>query len=201
MGLPNPQTPFWSPDSQSIGFFADFQLTWINIASGTVQTLARTGVDGGTWNRDGAILFPTADGLFRVSATGDDVPSSVLLDTPGLPTFPSFLPDGQHFLFYIRGREGGVYLGQLGAAETRHLIDADARAVFLPPNTRLFVRSDWALAYYRQQRARGHSHHRALRALGAKWLKIIFAMQARHAPYDENSHVAMMARQQCRQVA
>ena len=62
-------------------------------------------------------------------------------------------------------------------------------------------RSDWALAYYRQQRARGHSHHRALRALGAKWLKIIFAMRARHAPYDENSHLAMMARQQCRQVA
>ena len=62
-------------------------------------------------------------------------------------------------------------------------------------------RSDWALAYYRQQRARGHSHHRALRALGAKWLKIIFAMRARHAPYDENAHLAMMARQQCRQVA
>ena len=62
-------------------------------------------------------------------------------------------------------------------------------------------RSDWALAYYRRQRARGHSHHRALRALGAKWLKIIFAMQARQAPYDENAHLAMMARQQCRQVA
>ena len=62
-------------------------------------------------------------------------------------------------------------------------------------------RSDWALAYYRQQRARGHSHHRALRALGAKWLKIIFAMRARHASYDENAHVVMMARQQCRQVA
>ena len=62
-------------------------------------------------------------------------------------------------------------------------------------------RSDWALAYYRQQRARGHGHHRALRALGAKWLKIIFAMQARQAPYDENAHLAMMARQQCRQVA
>ena len=35
------------------------------------------------------------------------------------------------------------------------------------------------LAYYRRQRARGHSHHRALRPLGAEWLKIIFAMQAR----------------------
>ena len=62
-------------------------------------------------------------------------------------------------------------------------------------------RSDWALAYYRQQRARGHGHHRALRALGAKWLKIIFVMWVRQIPYDENHHLAMMARQQCRQVA
>ncbi|MBI4588137.1 MAG: nucleotidyltransferase domain-containing protein [Candidatus Rokubacteria bacterium] len=32
-------------------------------------------------------------------------------------------------------------------------------------------RSDWARAYYDQQRERGHRHRRALRALGAKWLR------------------------------
>jgi hypothetical protein len=41
--------------------------------------------------------------------------------------------------------------------------------------------SGWARAYY-DQRARGHSHRQALRALGAKWLKIIFVMWQRHAP-------------------
>jgi hypothetical protein len=45
--------------------------------------------------------------------------------------------------------------------------------------------STWARAYYDQQRARGHSHRQALRALGAKWLKIIFVMWERHVPYDE----------------
>src|SRR5213594_2373204 len=35
-------------------------------------------------------------------------------------------------------------------------------------------RSEWAKAFYRDQRARGHNHPQALRALGAKWLKIIF---------------------------
>ena len=63
------------------------------------------------------------------------------------------------------------------------------------------TRSEWAKAYYRRQRTRGHSHHRALRALGAKWLKIIFVMWQRQIPYDETHHLAMMARQQCRQVA
>ena len=62
-------------------------------------------------------------------------------------------------------------------------------------------RSEWALAYYRQQRARGHGHHRALRALGAKWLKILFVMWAHQTPYDETRHLATMARQHLRQAA
>jgi len=61
--------------------------------------------------------------------------------------------------------------------------------------------SEWARAYYTQQRARGHSHHQAVRALGAKWLKIIFVLWRRQVPYDETSHLAMIARQQLRQVA
>jgi len=59
--------------------------------------------------------------------------------------------------------------------------------------------SEWARAYYDQQRARGHAHRQALRALGAKWLKIIFVMWQRQVPYDEQHHLAMMTRQQLRQ--
>src|SRR5262249_34681921 len=43
--------------------------------------------------------------------------------------------------------------------------------------------SAWARAYYDRQRARGHSHRQALRALGAKWLKIIFVMWQRQVAY------------------
>jgi transposase len=62
-------------------------------------------------------------------------------------------------------------------------------------------RCEWANKYYRDQRAKGHSHHQALRALGAKWLKIIFVMWRDHKPYDENFHLANIARQQMRQAA
>jgi hypothetical protein len=55
---------------------------------------------------------------------------------------------------------------------------------------------EWARAYYDQQRARGHSHHQALRALGAKWVKIIFVLWERQVPYDEQYHLATMTRQQ-----
>ncbi|MBW1764148.1 MAG: IS110 family transposase [Deltaproteobacteria bacterium] len=46
-------------------------------------------------------------------------------------------------------------------------------------------RSQWANAYYKAQRDRGHSHRQALRALGAKWLKIIYVMWRDQVPYDE----------------
>ncbi|HYB72698.1 MAG TPA: IS110 family transposase [Candidatus Sulfotelmatobacter sp.] len=59
--------------------------------------------------------------------------------------------------------------------------------------------SEWARAYYDRQRAGGHRHNHALRALGAKWLKILFVMWRDHVPYDENCHLAAMARHQLRQ--
>jgi hypothetical protein len=58
--------------------------------------------------------------------------------------------------------------------------------------------SDWARAYYDAQRARGHRHRHAVRALGAKWLKIIFVMWQRQVAYDEQHHLATMARQALR---
>jgi transposase len=61
--------------------------------------------------------------------------------------------------------------------------------------------SEWAKLYYRGQRDKGHSHPQALRALGAKWLKIIFVMWRDHKPYDENYHLASIARQKMRQAA
>lgn len=61
--------------------------------------------------------------------------------------------------------------------------------------------SEWAKTYYREQRSKGHTHHRAIRALGAKWLKIIFVLWKDHKPYDENYHLANITRQRMRQAA
>jgi len=72
----------------------------------------------------------------------------------------------------------------------RHVVD---QLAFLSLRT-----SEWARAYYDAQRARGHGHRHALRALGAKWLKIVFLMWQRQVPYDESHHLATMARQALR---
>jgi hypothetical protein len=60
---------------------------------------------------------------------------------------------------------------------------------------------EWAKLYYREQKAKGHTHTEELRALGAKRLKIIFVMWRDHKPCDENHHLANIARQKMRQAA
>src|SRR5262249_24376851 len=73
----------------------------------------------------------------------------------------------------------------------RHVVD---QAAYLS-----LLSTPWARAYYDQQRPRGHGHRQGLRALGAKWLKIIFVMWQRQVPYDERYHLATMTRQRLQQ--
>jgi transposase len=51
-------------------------------------------------------------------------------------------------------------------------------------------RSGWAREFYDSQRARGKGHHAALRALGNRWLEILWHCLHRRVLYDEAVHVA-----------
>jgi len=139
--------PFWSPDSRSIGFFADGKLKRIDIDGGTVHRLA-SAINGrsGAWNRDGTILFAPSgvSSLFSISASGGEPAAVTRLEPPqqGSHGFPQFLPDGGHFLYSVQGNSDirGVYIGQLGGSEARHLLDADTSAVYVSSGQLLFVR-------------------------------------------------------------
>ena len=52
------------------------------------------------------------------------------------------------------------------------------------------ARSGWAQAYFYQQLARGHSRSRAYRALGNRWLSVIWKLWQTGESYDEARHVA-----------
>jgi transposase len=54
--------------------------------------------------------------------------------------------------------------------------------------------SFWARAYYEQQRARGKSHHAAVRALAFKWVRIIFRCWQQRTPYDEVQYLESLRR-------
>ena len=133
--------PFWSPDSRSIGFFADTQLKRIDLETGAIQTLG-VGTFGGAWNSDETILF-TADPsspLYRIPAAGGQ-PYAVTETNAQTANhrFPQLLPDGRHFIYYATGTAPGIYVGQLDSHETRRLVDADA-AKYTESGYLLFVR-------------------------------------------------------------
>ena len=97
--------PFWSHDSRMIGFFADGKLKKVDAKGGPSFTLcdAPNG-RGGTWNKEGTILFSpsSTSELFRVPAAGGVAKSVTVLDSTESETshrWPSFLPDGEHFLY------------------------------------------------------------------------------------------------------
>jgi Tol biopolymer transport system component len=144
--------PFWSPDSRSLGFFAQAKLKRIDIAAGSVQTLAdATAGRGGAWTDDGTILFaPQAGPIFRIAATGGERAPLTAVDAPppGSHRFPQLLPDGRHFLYYTTGTAPtrGVYVGFLDGSTGRRLVDADAAAVYVPSGWLLFVRERTLLA-------------------------------------------------------
>ncbi len=111
-GAENAYFPFWSPDSRSVGFFADGKLKRVDASGGAILTVcdAERGV-GGTWNREGTILFAPAptSSLYRVAAGGGKPVPVTKLDASRRETahrYPQFLPDGRHFL-YMAGNLGG----------------------------------------------------------------------------------------------
>ena len=116
--------PFWSPDGRSIGFFADRKLKVLELSAGTVRVLCDAGLGGGgTWNRDGVIVFAPESGvaspvgLMRVQASGgDSKPLTTLEDGRGLHAWPHFLPDGRHYLYTRVELAGEAFPAKLSAA-------------------------------------------------------------------------------------
>jgi transposase len=52
----------------------------------------------------------------------------------------------------------------------------------------------WARAFYKQQRARGHSHHEAIRTLAYRWIRILYACWTNRTVYDEAHYLQQLAR-------
>ena len=157
-GTENSSFPFWSPDSRFIGFFAEGKLKKIDASGGPPQTICDApGNRGGTWNRDGVILFASVNSpLYRVPASGG-VPTPVTQFEPSRGEdshrWPFFLPDGRHFLYHVAsfgsgGQEEkmGIYVRSLDSKEESFLLRANSTVAYAAPGYLLFFRDGNLLA-------------------------------------------------------
>jgi len=104
-GTENARHPFFSPDGQWIGFFADGKLKKISVQGGGAVTLCDAVNDrGGSWSEDGTIVF-TPDNraaLSVVSSAGGMPQSLTTLDgqaSEATQRWPQVLPAGKAVLF------------------------------------------------------------------------------------------------------
>jgi Tol biopolymer transport system component len=137
--------PFWSPDSGSIGFFADGQLKTVRAAGGLVQPLCDVRLPrGATWNHDDVIVFAAADtgGVFRVPASGGSPVPLTNAKPAGEASwyrFPSFLADGRRFLVSVFPLNE-IWLGSIDSGSMTRLFAADSQAQATPSGEVFFVR-------------------------------------------------------------
>lgn len=149
------RTPFWSPDSRFVAFGAAGKLKKIDAAGGLIQTLCEAPVSGGgTWNRNGVILFAPDwySPIYRVPADGG-VPTAVTSLDPARQetghSFPFFLPDGNHFLYVVRSRiaeNDGIWAGSLDGKVSKRVLATFTSAQYAPPGYFLFERDGALLA-------------------------------------------------------
>jgi serine/threonine protein kinase/Tol biopolymer transport system component len=140
--------PFWSPEGNFIGFFAGGKLKKIAANGGPTETIGDAGDLGGTWNRDGDIVFSNGNRfpLYRISAEGGVSEPITTLDTSrgeNSHRHPQFLPDGRHFLYLARSSQPehtAIYVGSLDSNDVKRVMTAQTNAFYSPPGYLLFVR-------------------------------------------------------------
>jgi Tol biopolymer transport system component len=147
-GTESASDPFWSPDGQWLAFFARGKLKKVAVDRGTpVDICNASEARGGSWGRAGTIVFTPHlidHPVYRVSAAGGGPEPVTRLDEShgdNSHRWPVFLPDGVHFLYFIRSPEDGrrgIYIGRADRrAETpgARLIESEYDASYVPSDS------------------------------------------------------------------
>jgi serine/threonine protein kinase len=160
--VPLPETagahyPFWSPDGKFIGFFAGGKLKKIAAEGGPVQVIcdAPSG-RGGTWAADGTILLvpDIYSPISKVASAGGTPTPVTSLDRNHDVThrWPSFLPDGRHFIYVSRRKEAGgnelasVVASSLDSPAPKRIIDNASNPSYSAPGWLVFSRGESLMA-------------------------------------------------------
>lgn len=138
LGTEGAYSPFWSPDSKSIAFFAEGKLRRVDLSAPAPITICNVLIGrGGTWTNDGRILFADlATAILQVPATGGMPTPFTKLDTAdgdAANYWPQALPGG-NFLYLAQSAKpdgSAVYAASLANPDHRvRLVTSDTNAIY-----------------------------------------------------------------------
>ncbi len=156
-GTEGAETPFFSPDGQSVGFFAEGRLKRVSLSGGAPLTLCTVAsARGASWAPDDTIIFTPSygySGLLRVSA-GGGTPKP--LTTPDQKKgevsdrWPQVLPGGKAVLFTLWSGgsfdDASVGVLLLETGERRTLLKGGTFARYVPSGHLVYARAGGLLA-------------------------------------------------------
>jgi len=151
-GTKDAESPFFSPDGQWIGFFANGKLRKTSRRGGSAITLTDSAVGiarGGAWLGDGTIVFNHHWNLYRVSEGGGE--AELLLKGADTEGFRRYILGVQRIhtdrgvLFTgcsVTCSEGEIYVFDFAAGEARQLVEEAGLAWHTPTGHLVYVRRD-----------------------------------------------------------
>ena len=191
-------TPFWSPDSRFIAFFADGKLNTMDVAGGAVRTVCdvRVPSGGGSWSRNDVIVF-SSNVLMRVPASGGTPAPLTALDASHKEIghyLPTFLPDGRRFL-YLRVSpttdESGIYVGTVDVRpeqqDTHRLVATRSGPIYAPPQRGHTGR----LIFLRESTLMAQAFDPARLELGAEAVRIADPVAYADVPSSRYAHASV----------
>jgi eukaryotic-like serine/threonine-protein kinase len=152
-GTENATSPFFSPDSQWLGFFADGKLKKVSLAGGPPLTIcAATRGSGASWGVDDTIVFaPASDSrLWRVSAAGGAPEAITTLDEAHADRshgWPEILPAGNVIVFVAAAASGSRIVAlRRGSHEPKTLLDGGTQPHFCTTGHLVYTRVEGVFA-------------------------------------------------------
>jgi len=146
-GTKDAQGPFFSPDSQWVGFFAEGKLKKVALAGGVPQPLAdAVWGQGADWGTDGWIYFSPNEtaGVFRVPAASGEVEPVMV---GGTRSWPALMPGNEHLLFTFVYPALSIARGKLGGSESSEiLVDFGSSGRYAPTGHLVYGRGGRLLA-------------------------------------------------------
>ncbi len=146
--------PFFSPDSQWIGFFAGGKLKKIALSGGAALTLCDASFsNGASWGSQGMITFSPGQIPFlqQVSDVGGTPQQLTRIDKGETGHgWPEFLPGGKAVLFAVSigggWTNGQIAVQTVGSAEHRNLIQGGMYPHYAPSGHLVFVQGGTVMA-------------------------------------------------------